>query len=325
VDHPPIPVVVATSGRWSPAAAGCAVSVGNFDGVHLGHAAIVRRLCAVARRLDVPAVAFTFDPHPALVLRPEAAPGQLTTPVRRAALLRTLGVDAVVAQPVDRRFVSLSAEAFYDTVLRGQLRARAIVEGADFRFGAGRTGDVRLLETFSHRDGVAFEAVPALLADGLPVSSSRLRALILAGRVGEAAALMTAPYRLTGTVVAGASRGATIGFPTANLAAIATLLPAAGVYAARATLPGRPGDGGATTFPAAVHIGPNISFGETRISVEAHLVGFAGTLYGSPLDVDFLDRLRDTQRFDSVDALKSQLAMDVARALEVVRSAPDGA
>jgi len=320
--HPTVPVipplvVAAATGRWTPASPACAVAVGNFDGVHVGHAAIVRRLCAAARHLNVPAVAFTFDPHPAVVLRPEAAPAPLTTPSRRASLLLSLGVDAVVVQPTDRPLVSLSAEAFYTDILRDRLHARAIVEGTDFRFGANRSGDIHLLATLCGREGVTLETVPAVMADGLPVSSSRVRGLISAGEVRQAAALLLSPYRLTGTVVEGAKRGGTIGFPTANLTAIATLPPAAGVYAARVTLP----DG--VAHPAAVHIGPNISFGETRITVEAHLIGFSGTLYGSQLDVDFLDRLRETQQFDSIDALKAQLTADVARALELVRSLPD--
>lgn len=291
--------------------------MGNFDGVHLGHAAIVRQLCGVANRLGVPAVALTFDPHPAAVVRPDAAPALLTTPARRAALLRSLGADAVVVQPTDRSLVALSAELFYADILQGRLHARAIVEGTDFRFGAHRSGDIRLLEALCGRDGVTLETVPAVMADGLPVSSSRLRGLIAAGAVREASLLMTSPYRLSGTVVEGAKRGATIGFPTANLSGMVTLLPGAGVYAARVTLPDR------TIHPAAVHIGPNISFGETRISVEAHLIGFSGTLYGCSLDVDFLERLRETQRFSSIDALKVQLTADVARALEVVGSMSD--
>ncbi|MFM8803555.1 MAG: riboflavin biosynthesis protein RibF [Planctomycetia bacterium] len=315
----PPPVVAAASGRWHPESPACAVAVGNFDGVHLGHAAIVRRLCDAARRLGVPAVALSFDPHPAAVVRPEAAPAPLTTPARRATLLLALGVDAVLVQPTDRELVSLSAQDFYADMLRGMLRARGIVEGEDFRFGAGRTGDIHLLERLCGRDGIVLETVPAVLADGEPVSSSRLRRLIAAGAVREAAALLTSPYRLTGMVVEGARRGETIGFPTANLAGIATLLPAAGVYAARVTLPDL------TPRPAAVHVGPNISFGETRISVEAHQNGVTGRLYGSTLDVDFLDRLRDTQRFDSVDALKKQLTADVARAFELVGTMPEGA
>jgi riboflavin kinase/FMN adenylyltransferase len=317
VPHIPPPLVAAATDRWTPDSSACAVSVGNFDGVHLGHAAIVQHLCAAARRLNVPAVAFTFDPHPATLVRPEAVPPPLTTPARRAELLRSLGVDAVLVQPTVSALVSLPAERFYAEILRGRLHARAIVEGADFRFGAQRKGDLRLLETLCSRDGVELETVPAVFADGLPVSSSRIRGLVASGEVRGAAVLLTSPYRLTGTVVEGARRGGTIGFPTANLAGIATLLPAVGVYAARVTL----ADHG--THPAAVHIGPNISFGETVISVEAHLIGFSSDLYGSTLDVDFLDRLRETQRFESIDGLKAQLSADVARALAIAGGLPD--
>jgi len=295
--------------------AGSAVTVGNFDGVHRGHAAIVARLVGLARRLGVPAVAFTFDPHPAAILRPDAAPPPLTTTARRAQLLLGLGVDAVAVQPTDQALVALTAEEFFTHVLRGGLRARAVVEGPDFRFGAGRRGDVDLLGTLCAGAGMELETVPPVLCDGGPVSSSRIRGLVAAGRVREAAALLTAPYRLTGRVVEGARRGRTLGFPTANLADIATLLPAAGVYAARVVVPG------GCVHAAAVHVGPVVSFGETRITVEPHLVGFTGDLYGATLDVDFIDRLRDTRRFASTDDLKAQLADDVATAVASVAAA----
>ena len=284
------------------------MAVGNFDGVHLGHATIVRRLRTAADRLGVPAVAFTFDPHPASVVRPGAAPPPLTTPARRAELLLDLGVDAVLVQPTDERLVGLEAEAFYATVLRDGLRARALVEGEDFRFGARRRGDVTLLDSLCRSDGIPLDVVPPVLDGGRPVSSSRLRDLISAGEVATAARLLTSAYRLTGTVVTGARRGRTLGFPTANLVEIATLLPGNGVYAAVAVLP----DG--ARHAAAVHIGPNASFDATQLSVEAHLIDYAGDLYGSRLHVDFLARLRDTRRFPTVEDLKAQLTADVAAA-----------
>lgn len=312
----PPPTVIHAPGQRPPGQVGCAVAVGNFDGVHRGHAAIAARLCDLAGRLGVPAVAVTFDPHPAAVVRPEAAPMPLTTPARRAALLVGLGVDAVLVQPATPELMRLTAAGFYADILRDRLGIRGIVEGEDFRFGAGRAGDIAMLRGFCDRDGIALETVPPVMVAGLPVSSSRLRGLISGGDVRTAAALLTAPYRLTGSVVEGARRGGPLGFPTANLADVTTLLPAAGVYAAR----GHTADGAA--YPAAVHVGANVTFGETRVSVEAHLIGFAGDLYGSTLDVDFLDRLRDTCRFDSVDALRGQLATDVARAREIVASTP---
>jgi riboflavin kinase/FMN adenylyltransferase len=296
------------------ACAPCAVAVGNFDGVHVGHAAIVGRLREAAERHRVPAVVLTFDPHPASILRPEQAPLPLTTPARRAELLLALGVNAVCVQPADAALMALEAEAFYEGVLRGRFAARAVVVGLDFRFGARRRGDVAMLAALCGRDGVDLDVVPPVVIDGEAVSSSRIRTLVAAGRLAEAHTLMTAPYRLTGAVVVGARRGGTIGFPTANLAGIATLLPALGVYAAVAHVDG-------VAVPAAVHVGPNVTFGETSVSVEAHLIGFAGDLYGRPLDVDFLDRVRDTRRFSSVEDLKAQLADDVAAARRIVAAA----
>lgn len=307
----PAPIV------FPPDAAGfaaCAAAVGNFDGVHVGHAAIVGRLRAAAARHGVPAVVLTFDPHPASVLRPAEAPLPLTTPARRAELLAGLGVDAVCVQPADAALMALEPEAFFAGVLQGRMAARCLVEGRDFRFGARRRGDVEMLAGLCAAAGVELEVVPPVVVAGEPVSSSRIRGLVAAGRVAEARALLTAPYRLTGTVVVGARRGATIGFPTANLSGIATLLPALGVYAAQVTVDG-------ATHPAAVHLGPNVTFGETAVSVEAHLVGFTGDLYGRTLDVDFLDHVRETRRFASVEELKARLADDVATAVRIA-SAP---
>jgi len=294
--------------------ASCAVAVGNFDGVHLGHAAIVERLRAAAARHGVPAVAVTFDPHPASVLRPAEAPVPLTTPARRAELLLGLGVDAVCVQPADAALMAVEADDFFRWALRDRLAARAVVEGADFRFGARRRGDVALLARLCAADGVELDVVEPVIVGGEPVSSSRLRGLISAGRVAEARRLMTAPYRLSGVVVVGARRGAALGFPTANLAELATLLPAVGVYAAMVTVDGR-------DHAAAVHVGPNVTFGASHVTVEAHLVGYAGDLYGRPLDVDFLDRVRDTRRFASAEELKVCLADDVATAVRIAAAA----
>jgi riboflavin kinase/FMN adenylyltransferase len=316
----PPPLLLATSDRWRADAAACAVTVGNFDGVHVGHAAIVAALRQTADRLDVPAVALTFDPHPASVLRPASAPVPLTTPGRRAELLVGLGIDAVLVQPADERLMSLPAESFYGDVLRGRLRAVAVVEGADFRFGAARRGDVALLRRWCAADGLAFDVVAPVLAGGEPVSSSRIRSLIATGEVEAANRLLTAPLRISGTVVQGRRRGAGLGFPTANLSSIATLVPAQGVYAALAAVADV--DGERMPHAAAVHIGPNVSFGETAVSVEVHLVGFSGDLYGRRLDVDFLGRLRDTRRFDSINDLKAQLAADVAAAVAIVDRPP---
>lgn len=312
--------LLAASDQWPPRGSSCAVTVGNFDGVHLGHAAIVARLLEAGQRLGLPTAALTFDPHPARILRPDSAPAALTTPERRAELLRALGVDAVLVQPVDRAFLALSAEAFYGKVLRGSVAAAAIVEGPDFRFGADRLGDLRLLETLAAGDGVKVITAEVLQRGTETVSSSRIRGLVSAGEIEAANELLTAPYRLGGRVVHGQARGRKLGFPTANLEGIPTLLPAAGVYAGLAHPPAPAagaGGGASSPWPAAIHIGPNVSFGATSVTVEVHCIGFDGDLYGQRLDVDFLARLRDTRRFESLDDLKAQLATDVARAAAV--------
>ena len=306
----PLPLVFGSEACTPPLAAS-AVAVGNFDGVHLGHAAIVRRLRAAADQAGVPAVALTFDPHPAAIVRPGTAPVPLTTPARRAELLLALGLDAVLVQPAVPALLSLTAESFYRDILHGRLAAIVFVEGRDFRFGAGRAGDVALLAQLAAADGAIVEVIEPVVLDGEPVSSTRLRRLVVAGDVAAAADLSTAPLRATGRVVVGARRGTGLGFPTANLAEISTVVPAPGVYAARAAVAG---ERYRRWFAAAVHLGPAPTFGSTAASVEAHLIGFTGDLYGQVLDVDFLVRLRDTRQFAGVEDLKTQLAADVARA-----------
>lgn len=287
------------------------MSIGNFDGVHLGHARIVERLLATSRQLNGPAIVFTFDPHPVRLLRPEAAPPPLTWTDRKAELLADLGVDAIVAYPTDEGLLALSPEDFFRRIVREQLQAQAMVEGPNFYFGKGRAGDIRRLGELCVASGMSLEVVEPLTAEGQLVSSSRVRQLIQSGDVDAARQLLTQPYRIRGLVTHGAGRGHKIGFATANIEAIDTLLPAPGVYAGRAIT-------GATIWPAAINIGPNPTFGEHALKVEVHLIDYAGSLYGQPLEVDFLSRLREIQPFASVDALKAQLARDVAKTRDLV-------
>jgi riboflavin kinase / FMN adenylyltransferase len=287
-----------------------AVAIGNFDGVHLGHRQLVQRLIEHARKVDGPAIVFTFDPHPARLLRPAEAPPPLTWSERKAALLAELGVDAMIAYPTDEVLLSLSPRDFFDTVVCRQLNARAVVEGPNFRFGQGRQGDVHRLTSFCRQAGIELEIVAPLMIDGHYISSSRVREAVRSGDVDFAREMLTRPYRLRGLVTHGARRGATLGFPTANVEAVDTLLPASGVYAGRAwTADAR--------WPAAIHIGPNLTFGEQTLKVEVHLIGYQNSLYGEPLEVDFLSRLRDIRPFASVDELKSQLERDVQTAGEI--------
>ena len=287
-----------------------AVTIGNFDGVHRGHARIIERLIAKAREVGGPAVVFTFDPHPVRLLRPDAAPPPLTWTDRKAELLSELGVTATIAYPTDEALLSLSPEQFFERIVRQQLEARAMVEGPNFFFGHKRAGNIDLLGRLCQASGVALDVVQPLVVGKEYVSSSRVRTAIVAGDVDLARQLLTRPYRIRGMVTHGAGRGGKIGVPTANVSAIDTLLPADGVYAASAAT-------GAGIWPAAVSIGPNLTFGEEELKVEAHLIGFDGSLYGQPLEVDFLARLRDIRPFESVAALKAQLASDIAAARQI--------
>ena len=284
---------------------GGAVTVGNFDGVQRGHAQIVRRLRERARAVGGPAVVFTFDPHPVRLLRPEAAPPPLTWTDRKAALLAESGVDAVLAYPTDEQLLSLTADEFFQRILRGALRCRALVEGSNFTFGRDRTGSVEVLGRLADEAGISLDVVPPVVLEGDVVSSSRVRRLIAAGQVDEARRLLTRPYRIRGVVRHGAARGARIGFPTANVDGVDTLLPGPGVYAGRAVVDG-------AEHAAAINVGPNPTFGEAAMKIEAHLLDFRGNLYGTLVELDFVSRLRDVRPFASVDELKAQLQRDLA-------------
>jgi riboflavin kinase/FMN adenylyltransferase len=284
---------------------GGAVTIGNFDGVHRGHARIVTRLIRRARAAGGPALVFTFQPHPVQLLRPHEAPPPLTWTERKAKLLAELGADALIAYPTDEALLRLSASEFFTEIVSRQLAARAVVEGPNFFFGRGRAGDITLLGRLCEQSGITLEVVEPVQDNAQVISSSRIRSLIAAGDVAAAAGLLTQPYRIRGMVTHGAGRGAKIGFPTANINAIDTLLPEPGAYAGRAYL-------GSHLWPAAINIGPNPTFGERAMKVEAHLIGFSRAIYGSPIEVDFLRRVRDIHPFGSVEELKEQLARDIA-------------
>lgn len=293
--------------QLTPADRGGAVAIGNFDGVHLGHRRIVERLLQRARELDGPAIVLTFDPHPVRLLRPDECPPPLTWTERKGRLLADLGVNRIIAYPTDEALLRLSAREFFQQIVVEALEARALVEGPNFYFGRNREGNVQSLAQLTAAAGMTLDVLEPLVAEGELVSSSRIRQLIAEGNVAAAARLLTAPYRIRGMVTHGAGRGARLGFPTANLAAIDTLLPAPGVYSARAWYAGQ-------SSAAAVNIGPNPTFGEQALKVEVHLIDRNESLYGEPLEVEFLARLRDVQSFASPEALVAQLREDVQQA-----------
>ena len=272
--------------------------------MHRGHVAIVKRLLERAEAVGGPAIVFTFDPHPVRLLRPDQCPPPLTWTERKAELLAAQGVDWIVAYPTDEALLQLSAADFFQQIVRDALAAKALVEGPNFYFGHNREGTIERLAELSAAAGISLDIVPPVEIDGEIVSSSRVRELIRGGNVEQAHKLLSAPYRIRGMVTHGAGRGAKIGFPTANLSAIDTLLPAQGVYAGRAIV-------GGSSYPAAINLGPSPTFGDAMVRVEVHLIGYAETLYGQPLEVDFLARLRDIRPFDSPAALVEQLNRDV--------------
>ena len=286
---------------------GGAVTVGNFDGVHRAHHQLVAVTREEARATGGPAVVVTFDPPPLALLNPSQAKQPLTTSHDRIALLQAAGAEHVVVLNTEPDLLALSPEAFFEDVLIGLFRAKVIVEGYNFRFGRNRAGDTAALRALCVESNRRFVEVPPLLEDAEAISSSRIRSALLAGDVTAAARWLGRRYSITGTVVAGAKRGRTIGFPTANLGAIGTLLPKDGVYAVRVHVE----DG---TFAGAANIGPNPTFAEAERKVEVHLLDFTGDLYGQRLVVEFAARLSDTRAFATVTELVAQLQQDVALA-----------
>jgi len=299
---------------------GTAVTIGAYDGVHLGHRALLVDLSRRAAAAGLTTVVVTFDRHPAYVVRPESAPKQLTSLEQKLELLADAGIERTEVIPFDEARADESAEDFVQEVLVDQLGARLVVVGEDFHFGHGRKGNVELLQRLGAEHG--FEVVGVgLTGDGAEaVSSTRIRALLAAGEVEQAARLLGRHHEVRGPVVRGDGRGGPdLGFPTANLAVADDIaLPADGVYAGHYRRP----DGG--VHRAAINVGRRPTFyepGTAPVLVEAHLLGFDGELYGEPARVSFAHRLRDEQRFDSVEELVAQMRADVAATERVLASA----
>ena len=240
----------------------------------------------------------------------------LIGPARRLRLLHQSGADRAAILNVSPTLLQMSARTFFERVLIDQFQILGLVEGENFAFGKDRAGTVQQLADWCRSSAVRFEAVPLTADDQLTVSSSRVRDLVRAGDVSQATSLMGRPHRLEGTVIAGAGRGRKLGFPTCNLQQIEVLIPATGVYAGRAWLP----DG--SHYPAACNIGGNPTFGEQSQKVEIHLIGFQGDLYGQPLAVDLLAKIREVLEFDSLPSLVAQIASDVARSTEILARTP---
>ncbi len=294
---------------------GCAVAIGNFDGVHLGHRRLLSLASARALSRGARSAVLTFEPHPVRVLRPELAPPLITPLARKLELLDDLGVDGVVVQPFDRAYAATPAGEFVSRDLAARLECTEAVVGHDFTAGHERAR-TEALRPLLARHGILIHVVDPVTADGLVVSSTKVREFLLEGNVEAASLLLTRPYDLDGVVAHGAGRGRVFGFPTANVDTSA-LLPANGVYVVRATVAGKT-HGGVCN----VGVKPTVETG-ARVVAEAHLFGFDGRdLYREKIRVAFLIRLRDERRFPSVDELRAQIAQDVARARGLLGEAP---
>lgn len=289
---------------------GTVVTIGNFDGVHLGHHALLRQTLRCAADLNAATCAFTLDPPPVSVLRPTAFNPRLQTLSEKVATLRALGIDEIVVERFDQPFAELSAEAFARQILGERLRARAVVVGWNFRFGKGRQGSVEHLERWL---GIPVHGVEPVLFGDTPVSSSRIRKSIQRGALDDAAALLGRSYAVSGKVEHGSARGRTLGFPTANVDITGRLLPPHGVYAVRATLPNGEHRAGVA------NLGARPTFGQHSPTLEVHLLDWTGDLYGQHLAVAFGEQLREERAFDGPDALQRQIGLDIEAARAVLR------
>lgn len=299
--------VFAGSAHFPLASAGVVLTIGNFDGVHLGHQALLATAVAAAREAGVPAAVYTFEPPPRSILAPERAQPRILSLTDKVRLLGEAGVDAIIVESFSRAFAQHPPEWFVDEVLGRRIQPSALRVGYDFRFGRARAGDLHLVA--ARLPALQVEALRAITHEGAIVSSSAIRAHLAAGELQAAAALLGRLHFLRGTVVGGDQRGRTLGFPTANVESETELLPPRGVYAVTVQI-----DGAGPALPAVANLGTRPTFDGSRFLIEVHLLDWSGDLYGRELVVHFAHRLRGEQRFAGPAALIDQLRRDVAEA-----------
>ncbi|MEH3046599.1 bifunctional riboflavin kinase/FAD synthetase [Sphingomonas adhaesiva] len=292
--------------------AGGIVALGNFDGFHLGHQAVVRRAVERARAEGRPALVATFDPHPVRYFRPDTPPFRLTTLDQRQRLFADAGADAMVVFAFDDAFAHLTADAFVAERLVGALQVGGVVTGEDFTYGLNKGGDIATLRAAGARDGFSVDTVGAVTLDGAPVSSTRVREALRSGDPRTAARLLTRPFAIQGRVQHGDKLGRTIGYPTANVDMGNYLRPAYGIYAVRARL----ADG--RRVIGAANLGIRPTFDPPKELLEPYFFDFSGDLYDTVIEVALIDYLRPEAKFDSLDALVAQMDRDCARARELL-------
>jgi riboflavin kinase/FMN adenylyltransferase len=292
--------------------AGGIVALGNFDGFHLGHQAVVGAAIARARAEGRPALVATFDPHPVRYFRPDSPPFRLTTLDQREALFGAAGADAMVVFGFDQALAGLTAAEFISERLIGALGIKGVVTGEDFTFGKGKSGTIATLAEAGDRLGFSVETVAPVALDGEIVSSSRIRDALIAGEPRAAARLLTRPYAIRGAVQHGDKLGRTIGYPTANVDMANYLRPAYGIYAVR----GRLADG--RVLGGAANLGIRPTFNPPKELLEPFFFDFAEDLYGQTIEVELVEFLRAEAKFDSLEALTAQMDRDSARARTIL-------
>ena len=293
---------------------GAIISIGNFDGVHEGHKNLITQMKTLGKTIfhsPAPIVAITFYPHPLLILKPGINLSFLSTLEQKKKLLQAAGADFVAVLKTDDGLLELQAEEFFEKIIFETFKAQGIVEGPDFHFGKNRTGNIDLLKELCITRNILGTIATPFMVDNEVVSSSRVRKAIQTGDMLQAKKLLGRTYSIEGKVVSGAKRGRTIGFPTANLENIQTLLPMNGVYAALCNI-------GNKTFATAVNIGPNPTFSELSQKVEAHLLDFEGDLYDHTIEINFLEKIRNVKTFVDKNALVQQLTLDIQQTRNLV-------
>lgn len=294
---------------------GVVVTIGNFDGVHLGHQKIISAVLDKARSLKAASMAITFDPHPVKVLSPERGLNLLTPPDEKARLLRHYGVDYVLFINFSREFSNMKADDFISSVLVAKLGVKSVIVGHGYAFGKAKQGTTELLRKRGGKYGFSVHVVRNAKMLDKDVSSSRIRLILSRGKVAKAAMLLGRPYAIAGTVIKGAGRGASVlHTPTANITTPNEMIPLEGVYAVRVMVDGALYDG-------AANIGKNPTFGINEQSYEVHIFDYSGDLRGKCLRMEFIERLRDEITFPSAEALKAQIDIDIARAKAVLGAA----
>ena len=289
----------------------CVVTLGNFDGVHLGHRTLFRRLVKRARELNCPSVVYTFDPHPLKFLAPERAPALLNTREEKHRLIAASHIDLLIDASFTAEFAEMTPQAFVNEILVDRLHAQALVIGYDYAFGRNRQGDAEFLQRSGQEKGFSVEVLEPIGADGQPYSSTRIRNMIAAGDVSHVVSLLGRHYNLEGDVVPGEQRGRQMGFPTANLFSDKELLPAPGVYAVKVRLEQQ-------EYAGVVNIGQRPTFSGQQMTIEVHLLDYTGDLYGRRVRVYFVERLREERKFADADELGRAIAADVLRARQIL-------